>query len=125
MDTSAAGSSIEIRIRPLLWPFSTMIGVAVMLWVAWKMASLPLSIPRKVVTIVVMTDFVGLLASIFIATELITVGDQHLTIRRELFGIGFSKTFRLRSISNPRYQPTPWAANRGPLQSIVFNNPIY
>src|SRR5580658_6277310 len=74
MDTSAAGSSIEIRIRPLLWPFSTMIGVAVMLWVAWKMASLPLSIPRKVVTIVVMTDFVGLLASIFIATELITVG---------------------------------------------------
>jgi hypothetical protein len=98
-----------------------MIGVAVMLWAVWKMAADPMSIPRKVVAVVVMIIFIGLLASMSIATELITIDNRHLTIRRELFGIGFSKKFRLRSISNLRYEPTPLAANRGPLQSIVFN----
>jgi hypothetical protein len=116
-----AEEKLAVVIRPPLWPFLTILTVAVAGWLLWPVIKAPLSPMRTLIVVPALTAFVGLLASLLIATEGVELGRRDLLIRVTLFGIGTVRRFSLRRISNPRYDPKPWAAGRGPVLSIAFD----
>jgi hypothetical protein len=113
--------TLAVVIRPPLWPFLTILTVAAAGWLLWPVIEEPLSPVRKLIVVPVLTLLIGLMASLFIATERVELERHDLLIRVSLFGVGASQRFSLRRISNPRYDPKPWVAGRGPILFIAFD----
>jgi hypothetical protein len=100
---------------------STAAGIAILLALEWKFATIPLPIVSRILGTLWLTILVVLGLSGFILTEFITLGPKYLILRRQVLGLRLSKRFRLRSISNLRYQHIFSGPNRGAPDTIAFS----
>ena len=112
---------VEIAIRPPLWPFSTVLASTALAWALWKIARLPSSSVHMLMTLAIVVAIGSLVLAPFIVTEDVSIDNRSLSICQRIFGVGmFLKTYSLSEISNLRYDPRPYIANKAPMVTIAF-----